>query len=98
MQGIVSGIPGGSSMRAIGRVNVRCRVEYDVDGTVTPLVIYWPDGRKFTVELVSSRKTLEPLPGGRERVRYDCIIKGRRKQLYWDGVRWYVEGRIGTWH
>lgn len=84
-------------MRAIGRVNVRCRVECDVDGTLTPQVVYWPDGRTFTVDLVAGRSAMTPVPGGRERVRYDCVIKGRPKQLYWDGVRWYVEGRIGAW-
>jgi hypothetical protein len=86
-----------TAARTIGRVNVRCSVEYDVDGTATPRVIYWPDGRSFFVERVIARQRSVPAVGDCEKTRFTCVIHGEEKFVYWDGFRWYVEGKLGSW-
>lgn len=73
----------------------KCYVEvvadHDVDGGVTPLAIYWADGRCFTVDRVEDKRYAASMKVGGHGLRYAVYIEGKPKHLWHDGERWYVE-------
>lgn len=67
-------------------VNVDYRVL--VGGAITPVRIYWHDGRAFDI-----RKTLHCCTSEDEYegIRYTVLIGSAEKYLYRIGGKWYVE-------
>lgn len=75
------------------RVYVRMIVEIDEEGKVSPVRVFWTDGRVFDVEcLLNVGFAVQTRTGG-QGTRYTCRIRGRRAQLFEDGGRWFVETR-----
>lgn len=70
---------------------VGVRVEYDLDGNMTPLVIHWPDGRDFEVDCLLSVVPTITVGSGFGN-RYLCRVRGKEVVLCRDDVdgRWYV--------
>ena len=68
------------------------RVEYDFDGSITKLVIIWPDGREFEVDQLIDVKPTITIGSGFGK-RYRCRVKNKEVSLYRgdeDG-RWYIK-------
>jgi len=63
------------------------------DGLVTPLYIYWGDGRKFKVNSVTERRPARSLKDGGAGIRYTIQVGSTLTHLFFDGTRgaWFVE-------
>lgn len=88
----------------MSKVYVKVTAEYDEDGFVTPLAIYWEDGTRFDVDRVLDVRNAASLKAGgygeRYRVRLSNEthhIYGKVRDLYYErGLkpeRWFVEGK-----
>ena len=66
---------------------------FDLTGGITPLSAVWHDGRTFEITRVYSRRIVPPRGGSFYPVRYDCLISGCRRHLYFEPEtgRWFVE-------
>lgn len=89
----------------------RCRVHklyvpvvtrHEADGTVTPLVVCWPDGRSFPIDEVLERGELGQPTRGRRQARYRIRMGSHETDLWMElteavpaigeraKVRWWV--------
>lgn len=68
-------------------------VVIDREGNVRPLEIIWEDENgkeRFKIDkVIKSHKTKSNR--GQDVIVYECIIEGKRKELYYDNKRWFVE-------
>ena len=81
----------------IGVVNmaktfVAITAEHDIDGTITPLVIHWPDGRNFAVDRLLDVRPASTVGSGLGK-RYVCRICNKEVNLFRDNLdgKWYIE-------
>ncbi len=60
---------------------------------MTPLAVVWEDGRRFPVDCVMSVTNAPERVASVLPVRYTCVIRGRKKFLYFEPKRraWFVE-------
>lgn len=74
------------------RVYVRVLVEFDEQGRMAPRLIYWEDGRSFSIDRVLDIRRAASLKAGGSGMRYTCRIRGREVYLFEDNNQWFVEG------
>ncbi len=65
----------------------------DEEGTVTPLVIVWGDGRRFEIDRVLDRRQAHSLKTGGTGIRYTVRVSGQATYLWYEGPRWFVEAK-----
>ena len=70
-------------------IDVICLIKSD--GTVTPLTIFWEDGRRFEIDKIIDKKRCASTKGGGKGIRYICRILGKEKHLFFDHDLWWVE-------
>ena len=63
------------------------------DGTVKPLGVIWPDGRKFGIDNVLDIRQAASFRAGGTGKRYTCEICGKVVFLFDEEGRWFMEGR-----
>ena len=65
------------------------------DGLVTPQVIVWDDGRRYTIERVTNRRQAHSLKTGGTGMRYTIQVGGKQTYLWYDDYRhaWFVEAK-----
>jgi hypothetical protein len=73
------------------RKYVGVMAEFMSDGRMLPREVIWDDGRKFIIEKVVSAKKAAELRSGGVGLRYDCMINGQEKRIYYDERKWFVE-------
>lgn len=61
----------------------------DSEARLRPLVLVW-NGRRYSVDHIFSVRELYAADGGCG-VRYLCLIAGRRRSLWWERDRWFVQ-------
>jgi hypothetical protein len=68
-------------------------VEHDKDGNLTPLIIHWPDGRKFNIDRVIDVRMAPALIAGGHGTRYTCRIRNKEVYLFNDPLdgKWFIE-------
>jgi hypothetical protein len=65
--------------------------EFTSDGQMLPREVIWDDGRIFGIEkIVSAKKSAELRTGGLG-LRFDCLISGKQKRIFFDERKWFVE-------
>ena len=63
----------------------------DEIGHTSPRFVFWQDGRRFEIEkILDERQAVSVGVGGRAK-RYTCLINGRRRFLFFEGTRWFVD-------
>ena len=77
----------------IRKVYVEVTALFDLEGNMTPLEIFWEDGRRFEIDRVLDRRRAASLKAGGVGIRYLCRIRGRETYLFCEGPRWFVEGK-----
>ena len=70
---------------------VAVTAHYDVLGRITPVLLWWEDGRRFEIDRVSDVRRAASLKAGGQGMRYTCRILGKERYLYLDGQQWFVE-------
>ena len=63
------------------------------DGVVTPLVVVWEDGRRFSIDRVLDRRQAHSLKTGGCGIRYTISVGGQATYLFYEGPRWFVEAK-----
>jgi hypothetical protein len=75
------------------KVYVTVLCEYQESGYVKPLMITWPDGRKFEIDkILDVRKAASHNVGG-QGYRFTCRIWGKEKYLFLEDDKWFMEGK-----
>lgn len=64
---------------------------HELDGSITPLVMHWPDGRKFEVDKILDVRTSATVGNGLGK-RYICQICNKQVNLFLDNDgKWYIK-------
>ena len=69
-------------------VDVVCKMS---NGAITPLWLYWKDGRKFLIDKVVDVCPAASTKGGGKGTRFLCQICGQKRYLFFDKNLWWVE-------
>ena len=69
-------------------VDVICKMK---NGVITPLCIFWKDGRKFSIDKVVDVRPVASTKGGGKGTRFLCSIAGQQCYLFFDKNLWWVE-------
>lgn len=77
----------------VRKVFVEVIARFDLEGRITPLQILWEDGRRFRVDRVLEARRAASLKAGGVGMRYTCLIAGRSAYIWYEGPKWFVEGR-----
>ena len=77
----------------IRKVYVEVTAHFDLEGNMMPLEILWEDGRRFEVDRVLDRRRAASLKAGGVGNRYLSRIRGKETYLFYEGPRWFVEGK-----
>jgi len=75
------------------RVYVSVIARFDEDGKITPLSVIWEDGTKYDIDRVTDAKRRAAMKAGGAGMRYTCLINGHETYVFFDGERWFVEGK-----
>lgn len=67
---------------------------HDEDGSVLPLRITLPDGRRFNIDEVLDRRQASALKVGGNGLRYRVRIGQSETFLYYECPRWFVEAKV----
>ena len=70
-------------------VDVTARI--DADGSITPLEVFWRDGRRFEIDRVHEAIRRTSTRVGGTGIRYLVSMNGREKYLFFENPRWFVE-------
>ncbi len=82
------------------KVYIDVMLEVNRDGIMRPVRLLWEDGRTFPVERilevcpVTEDGQCQEKAGGSDRVRYTCLIDGKRSHIFKEKDRWYVQSRL----
>ena len=63
------------------------------EGIITPLLIVWEDGRKFSIDKIIDRRRAHSLKTGGTGIRYTVIVGGQATYLFFENPRWFVEAK-----
>lgn len=63
----------------------------DEDGHTRPHFVHWRDGRRFEIQKVLDERRAVSINAGGRGIRYTCLIEGRKRFLFFEGPRWFVE-------
>lgn len=68
----------------------------DKNGNLIPISIIWDDYRGENTYIIDKilevKKTSSKLGGGD--IRYECIICGKKRKLFYEKNRWFVESLV----
>ena len=77
----------------MSKIFVAVTAYFDLLGRITPLSIEWEDGRVFEIDRVVQICRAASLKAGGQGIRYTCRIRGRESYLFYEELRWFVEGK-----
>ena len=60
------------------------------DGRMIPILLWWDDRRKYTIDRVLDVRRAASLKAGGVGLRYTCRILGRERYLYYEDPAWFV--------
>ena len=76
-------------------IDVLCLMKND--GTVTPLTIFWEDGRKFRIDKIKDIRRAASLKAGGTGIRYTCLVWGKECYLFYEeNYKWFVEEKVAA--
>ncbi|MBC3897999.1 hypothetical protein GH811_00030 [Acetobacterium malicum] len=71
---------------------VSVTAKFDQNG-ITPLKIFWSDGRVFDIDRVTDVRPAASIVVGGLGIRYKCKIGGKERLLFYEQPRWFVEAK-----
>ena len=67
-------------------------VHTDKYGNLTPIAIYWDDGKRYEVDKILEKPRQKASPVGGCGILYVCKIQGQVRNIYFEqGYRWFIE-------
>ena len=74
------------------KVYVDVLVNFDKDGTMSPVDFIWEDGEKYHVDRILARERCASRKAGGTGYRYTCQVGGKICHLtYEENYRWFME-------
>ncbi len=64
---------------------------FDTDGKLTPMCLIWSDGRKYEIDRVLDIRRAASLKAGGYGIRYTVKIQRKKRYIFFDDTRWFVE-------
>lgn len=65
--------------------------KFNTSGMLMPISVIWKDGRTFEIDKVLEVTQRASMKSGGSGTRYLCKIFGKRKYLFFEDNKWYVE-------
>ena len=62
----------------------------DEIGRIRPKIVCWEDGRRFEIQQVLEERRAPGSCFGAPGMRFSCLINGVRRDLFFEGQRWFV--------
>ncbi len=84
------------------KVYVPVKVQFDEEGRMRPLVIFWEDGEQYAIDKITDIRPAPALRAGGQGDRYTVRIGGKQSYLFFERSaavtgcalgRWFVERR-----
>ena len=75
------------------QIYVEVLAKHSREGEVEPLFILWEDGRRFCIDRVLDKRRRASLKVGGIGTRYTCVISGKKRYLFYEDDKWFVEGK-----
>ena len=75
------------------KIYVAIDAHFNPDGKLIPTAIIWTDVRRYAVDRVLDTRRAASLKAGGVGVRYTVRIQGKERFLWYEGPKWFVEGR-----
>lgn len=75
------------------KVIVDVTARFDTQGRLTPLSLTWEDGTIYAIDAVLDVRRAASLKAGGMGIRYTVKILGKRRYLYYEHPKWFVEGK-----
>ena len=63
----------------------------DEIGHTSPHIVYWQDGRRFEIQKSLDERHAVCVGAGGCGMRYTCLINGKKRFLFFEGPRWFVD-------
>lgn len=79
------------------KVYVQVKVEFTPEGQMRPRELVWEDGRRFAIDRVIGIKQAAEQKCGGQGDRYTIMVRGERKELYFERNGSVVGNNIGRW-
>ena len=76
------------------REYVTVKAIFTPDGKIKPLIVYWEDGREFSIDKVLDIRPAHSLKVGGAGLRYTCRIGTHQTYLFLDDGKWFVEKKL----
>ena len=64
---------------------------HDTDGSITPIMVYWQDGKTFQIDKVIEKRQAASFKSGGVGIRYKCLIRGMAYHLFDEQGVWFIE-------
>nr|WP_255575692.1 hypothetical protein [Caproiciproducens faecalis] len=58
-----------------------------------PLAIHWNEGELYEIDRVVDIRPCASLKAGGAGIRYTCMIQGRKKYIWLEENKWFVEAK-----
>ena len=75
------------------KVYVDVLVNFDKDGTMSPVDFIWEDGEKYHVDRILARERCASRKAGGTGICYTVMVNGKESHLYYEFDKWFMERR-----
>lgn len=75
------------------KIIVDVTARFDTQGHLTPLSLTWEDGTVYAIDAVLDVRRAASLKAGGMGIRYTVSISGKKRYLYYEQPKWFVEGK-----
>ena len=79
------------------KVYVDVLVNFDKDGTMSPVDFIWEDGEKYHVDRILARERCASRKAGGTGICYTVMVNGKESHLYYEFDKWFMERRCSLY-
>ena len=79
------------------KVYVDVLVNFDKDGTMSPVDFIWEDGEKYHVDRILARERCASRKAGGTGICYTVMVNGKESHLYYEFDKWFMERRCSSY-
>ena len=73
------------------KIYVSVIARYDIDGNIIPISVLWHNHLSYSIDKITQIIPAASLKSGGYGLRYTVKIQGKRRYLYLEENRWFIE-------
>ena len=73
------------------KIYIDMNVTFEKNGSMLLISFKWPDGTIFHIDKVLNKQFWYTSSRGSSVYRYTCLIKGKKRYIFCDNNKWYME-------